>query len=98
MAKTSADRTITNLKDSISIADKIREKYAISAAQMGYNLYNPGDLEKLVNSAVQLYFSNDFVYTNIVALETENARLRQQANIYRGQIEELEELKLLLLN
>jgi len=92
MAKTSADRTITNLKDSISIADNIREKYAIIAAQRGYNLYSSGDLEKLVNSAVQLYFSNDSVYINIIALETENERLRQQVNIFRGQIEEYDEL------
>lgn len=98
MAKASADRTIATLKDSISIADTIREKYAISAAQKGYNLYNRGDLEKLVNSAVQLYFSNDSVYTNIVALEAENTRLRQQVNILRGQSEELDEIKLLLLN
>ncbi|MCJ7773454.1 MAG: hypothetical protein MUP22_10020 [Desulfobacterales bacterium] len=98
MAKTAANRTINILKDSISIADNIREKYAISAAQKGYDLYNRGDLEKLVNSAVQLYFSNDSVYINIVALEAENARLRQQVNVLRGQTEELDEIKLLLLN
>jgi len=92
MAKTAANKTIAALKDSISIADKLRENYAIPAAQRGYDLYNSGDLEKLVNSAVQLYFSNDSVYTNIIALETENERLRQQVNIFRGQIEEYDEL------
>ena len=98
MAKTAANKTIAALKDSISIADKLRENYAIPAAQRGYDLYNSGDLEKLVNSAVQLYFSNDDVYINIVALEAENARLRQQVNVLRGQTEELDEIKLLLLN
>lgn len=98
MAKTSADRTITNIKDSISIADKIREKYAITAAQRGYNLYSSGDLEKLVNGAMQLYFSNDSVYATIIALENENAKLRRQVNELREDTEELEVLKYMIIN
>lgn len=98
MAKTSADRTIANLKDSIYIADNIREKYAIVAAQTGYNLYAQGDLERLVNKAVQLYFSIDSVYINIIALELENTRLRQQMELLKDNNEELEEIKQLLLN
>ena len=92
------EKAISTVRDNINLGDGLREKYAIIAAQRGYNLYSSGDLEKLVNSAVQLYFSNDDVYINIVALEAENARLRQQVNVLRGQTEELDEIKLLLLN
>lgn len=98
VSKHVSDKAVSVVRDNINLGDGLREKYAIIAAQRGYNLYSSGDLEKLVNSAVQLYFSNDSVYINIIALETENARLRQQVNIFRGQIEELDELKLLLLN
>jgi len=92
------EKAISTVRDNINLGDGLREKYATIAAQRGYNLYLSGDLEKLVNSAVQLYFSNDDVYINIVALEAENARLRQQVNVLRGQTEELDEIKLLLLN
>ena len=98
MAKTAANKTIAALKDSISIADKLRENYAIPAAQRGYDLYNSGDLEKLVNSAVQLYFSNDSVYATIIALENENVRLRRQVNELREDTEELDVLKYMILN
>ena len=98
MAKTAANKTIAALKDSISIADKLRENYAIPAAQRGYDLYNSGDLEKLVNSAVQLYFSNDSVYATIIALENENVRLRRQVNELREDTEELDILKYMILN
>lgn len=98
MAKDSAERTIGELKDSISIADNIRAKYFSNAAQKGYNLYNRGDLEALVNSAVQLYFSNDSVYSTIIALENENARLRRQINELKEDTEELNVIRYLILN
>lgn len=92
------EKAISTVRDNINLGDGLREKYAIIAAQRGYNLYSSGDLEKLVNSAVQLYFANDSVYTNIVALEAENLRLRQQVSVLREQNEEMDEIKLLLLN
>lgn len=93
MAKASAERTIATLKDSISIADNIREKYAVNASIKGFNIYNRSDLERLVNQAVQLYFSMDSVYTNIISLENENERLRQQI---KNQAEEMEDVKIIL--
>jgi len=98
ISKHVAEKAISTVRDNITLGDGLREKYYSIASQKGYNLYSSGDLEKLVNSAVQLYFSNDSVYINIVALEAENARLRQQVNVLRGQTEELDEIKLLLLN
>ncbi len=98
ISKHVGEKAISTVRDNITLGDGLREKYTIIAAQRGYNLYSSGDLEKLVNSAVQLYFSNDSVYTNIVALEMENARLRQQVNVLQKQIEELDEIKLSFLN
>jgi predicted transcriptional regulator len=89
MARQTADRSIAIIKDSISIADEIREKHWIEASQHGYNLNLPGDLKKLINKSVQLYLNIDNVYTSIIALEGENERLRQKVGYL---VEENEDL------
>jgi len=98
ISKHVGDKAILIVRDNITLGDGLREKYAIIAAQRGYNLYSSGDLEKLVNNAVLLFFSNDSVYANIIALEAENTRLRRQVNELREQNEEIDELKYLLIN
>ncbi len=98
ISKHVGEKAISTVRDNINLGDGLREKYAVIAAQRGYNLYSPGDLEKLVNSAVLLFFSNDAVYANIIALETENTRLRCQVNELKEQNKEIGILQDYILN
>ncbi len=94
IGKQATGRAISILKDSITLGDNIREKYAVVAAQKGYNLYNKGDLETLINRAVNLYFESESVYLGIVQLENERMRLYNQNAILKKQNLELNELLL----
>ncbi len=95
IGKQATGRAISILKDSITLGDNIREKYAVVAAQKGYNLYNKGDLETLINRAVNLYFESESVYLCIVQLENERMRLYNQAADLKKQNLELNTLLLI---
>lgn len=97
ISKQVGEKVISVVRDNISLGDGLRTEYSIIAAQKGYNLYNPGDLEKIVKKAMQLFFSIDSVYTNIISLEKENERLRNQINILKGETVELDEIKQMIL-
>ena len=94
IGKQATGRAISILKDSITLGDNIREKYAVVAAQKGYNLYNKGDFETLINRAVNLYFESESVYLGIVQLEKERMRLYNQVAHLKKQNSELNELLL----
>ncbi len=96
IGKQATGRAISILKDSITLGDNIREKYAVVAAQKGYNLYNKGDLETLINRAVNLYFESESVYLGIVQLENERMRLYNQVADLKKQNLELN--RVLLIN
>ena len=96
IGKQATGRAISILKDSIMLGDTIRDKYAVIAAQKGYNLYNKGDLETLITKAVNLFFESESVYLGIVQLEKERMRLYYQVAQLRKQNSELN--RILLIN
>ena len=98
VARHVGEKAISNVRDNINLGDGLRDKYAVIAAQRGYNLYSSGDLEKVANKAFDLFFSSSDVYINIIALESENEKLRQENKILREQNEELNEIGMLILN
>lgn len=98
IGKQATGRAISILKDSITLGDNIREKYAVVAAQKGYNLYNRGDLETLINRAVNLYFESESVYLGIVQLENERMWLYNKVAYLKKQNSDLNKLLLIYNN
>jgi hypothetical protein len=83
MARATSDRASSLIKDSLSIADKIREQFANQAAVRGFNLYNSEGLESLINKSVILYFEIDSIYKVIIDLENQNQKLRNTVQLLK---------------